>query len=265
MTRSLGLDDGDLARIPDKDEYGDPFSLQARICRPAGHAPAPVLVLNHGPPDRDGTREDIRLPSCSDAVARWFVTRGYLVVAPLRRGYGPSGGGWAEDPGSCASPDYARAALEGAHDIKLAVAFARKLPGARPDGLVVLGWDTGGLATLAYAASDPPAGTRAIVLAPYGGTRGDAEAGHVCRPDLLVDAAGQLGAKARAPTLWVSAQNDHLVTPELALAMSAAFAAAGDRMTFAQPDAPMAEGHDLLFDDGGPAVWGPLVERFLAR
>ena len=252
-------------RVPDKNEYGDLFYLEARVCRPNTASPAPILVLNHGAPGAGSTRQDISPPECSSAAVRWFVARGYVVVLPMRRGYGRSGGDWAEDPGPCSNPDYARAAREGAHDIGLTVALARKLPGTRRDGLVVLGWDTGGMATLAYAGSNPPAGTRAIIMAANGGTRGGSEAGHVCRPDLLVDAAGQLGTTARIPTLWVYARNDRTVTPELATAMSAAFAAAGGHVTMQQPDAPMAEGHDLFFANAGAGVWGPLVERFLRR
>ena len=260
-----GLRANELVQIPDKDEYGEIFALQATVCRPAGSAPAPILVLNHGSPVPGGSRGDIRPLACSSAAVRWFVDRGYLVVLPMRRGYGTSGGAWAEDPGPCSSPDYARAAREGAHDIALTVAIARKLPGARPDGLVVLGWDIGGLATLAYAGGDPPADARAIVMAAYGGARGDAEAGHVCRPDLLVEAAGQLGATARIPSLWVYAGNDRLVTPELALAMVAAFNAAGGRVRFALTGEGATEGHDLFFAPNGPVIWGPVVETFLAR
>ena len=249
----------------DKDEYGDTIALETRICRPATRSPAPILVLNHGAPVGESTREDIKPAECSSVAVRWFVARGYVVVLPMRRDYGRSGGDWAEDPGPCSNPDYARAAREAAHDIGLAVAYAMKLPGTRPDGLVVLGWDTGGLGTLAYAGSNPPAGARAIVMAANGGVRGTAEAGHFCRPDLLVEAAGQLGATVHVPTLWVYARNDSVVTPELATAMSTAFAAAGGQVVLEQPDAPITEGHDLFFASAGPAVWGPLVERFLKR
>ena len=150
----------DLAQIPDQDEYGEPFTLETRICRPGTASPAPILVLNHGAPAGGSTREDIRPPECASPAVRWFASRGYLVVLPMRRGYGRSGGDWSEDPGPCASPDYLQAARAGAHDIALALAYAQALPGARPDGPVVLGWDTGGLAALAYAAGNPPLGTR---------------------------------------------------------------------------------------------------------
>ena len=35
-----------------------------------------------------------------------FARRGYVVVLPLRRGFGATGGEFAEDPGTCANPDY---------------------------------------------------------------------------------------------------------------------------------------------------------------
>ena len=255
----------DLVRIPDKDEYGGTFTLEARVCRPAAASPAPILVLNHGAPAGGSTREDIRPPVCASPAVRWFTSRGYLVVLPMRRGYGLSGGDWAEDPGPCSSPDYGQAARAGAHDIALALAYAQAQPGVRADAPVVLGWDTGGLAALAYAGGQPPSGTSVIAMAPAGGARGGAEAGHICRPDLLVEAVGQLGATARIPILWIAAGNDGVVPPELARAMSASFGAAGTHVTLEQPNGPVAEGHDLFFANAGPVVWGPLVERFLAR
>jgi hypothetical protein len=35
-----------------------------------------------------------------------FARNGYVVVMPLRRGFGATGGEYAEDPGTCANPDY---------------------------------------------------------------------------------------------------------------------------------------------------------------
>ena len=209
---------------------------------------------------------------CGAATVRWFLDRGYLVVLPMRRGYGRSGGDWSEDPGSCASPDYAKLAREGAHDIAVATDYAENLPGVRPDRLLLVGWDTGGMATLAYAASPPgkgkdapPPGARAVIMgAGYGASliRGE---GHVCRPDLLADAAGAFGATTRIPTLWIYSRQDRLYSPELAQDMASSFHAAGGRLTLEQPDGDPKGGHGVYSSDAGPALWGPSVDAFLSQ
>ncbi len=251
----------DIVRIPDQDQYGQPFALEARLCRPRGASPAPVAVLNHGPASW-ALLADMRPLACTDPAVAWFTAQGYIVLLPMRRGFGASGGDWAESPGPCASPDYAAAAQAGAHDIALAVGFARTLPGLRPDPPVVVGWDSGALATLAYAAA-ALRGTKAVAMAPAIGTLGGAGAGHVCRPDLLVEAAGRLGATARIATLWVVAGNDGFIPPELATDMAAAFRAAGGKAALELPETSLPEGHDLFFAPAGVAIWGPIVQRFL--
>src|ERR1039458_3569281 len=37
---------------------------------------------------------------CDQEAAQWFLTRAYVVAFPLRRGYGATGGKWAESYGS---------------------------------------------------------------------------------------------------------------------------------------------------------------------
>jgi len=53
------------------------------------------------------------------SLSSWFVSRGYVVVLPMRRGYGETSGAWAEDYGRCQTPDYFGAGLQGAADINL--------------------------------------------------------------------------------------------------------------------------------------------------
>jgi hypothetical protein len=50
----------------------------------------------------------------------------------------------------------------------------------------------------------------------------------------------------------------------LASAMYAAFTHAGGRADFAAEPAFGNDGHDMLLLHGGSAIWGPLVERYLA-
>ncbi len=101
--------------------------------------------------------------ACGDDVPAWFLHRGYLVVMPLRRGYGATGGpdstALAAGPHGvqrCDDVQHALTGLEAARDIATALDSATVLPGARPDSAVVLGISTGGYAAMASTACPVP-------------------------------------------------------------------------------------------------------------
>src|SRR5438093_9447534 len=81
------------------------YAIAATILRPDAPGPFGTVVLNHGvsASARERARESSDLLINSAAV---FARRGYVVVMPLRRGFGATGGEMAEDPGSCSNPDY---------------------------------------------------------------------------------------------------------------------------------------------------------------
>ena len=79
--------------------------MAATVFRPPGDARAPLAVLNHGSPADSSERAVMTRPRMV-AVSTYFVARGYVVVLPLRRGYGATGGRWAEAYGRCERADY---------------------------------------------------------------------------------------------------------------------------------------------------------------
>ena len=240
--------------------------IPARLCRPAGPGPARLVVVNHGSPG-EGTSARARygLLPCGSAVARHFLARGEAVLAPLRRGYGPEGGDWAEGYGSCDAPDYVAAGRETARDIRAAVALARTRPGIAPEGITLVGQSAGGWGVLALAA-DPPPGVAAIVaVAPGRGGRRGGRAGENCRPDRLAEDAGRLarGPGAGLPLLWLHTPNDSFFGPDLVRAMHAAHTAAGGRATLTTLPAWGEDGHAMFYGAGGPAAWGPAVDAWI--
>jgi len=92
------------------------YTLAATILRPEGEGPYGAIVLNHGTPGSatGRARESTELLMNSAAV---FARRGYVVVMPLRRGFGATGGEFAEDPGTCANPDYRKGEHNAADDV----------------------------------------------------------------------------------------------------------------------------------------------------
>src|SRR5260370_16057190 len=80
------------------DISGARYLLQTRICRPPVETPARVAVIAHGGVD---DRSALALPGCDQEWARWFLDRGYVVAFGLRRGFGATGGYYAEGRPGC--------------------------------------------------------------------------------------------------------------------------------------------------------------------
>lgn len=251
--------------VPMRDALGFSHLLYTRICRPQRETPARVVLINHGSPADSDARPRMQPFRCESELARWFLTRGYIVVAGLRRGYGETGGQWAEDFGrTCAAEGYAQAGRESARDFDALVNYATSLPYARPDGVVVVGHSAGGWGTEAYDSMPHP---KVIAMVSMAGGRGGHQhmlPNNNCRPDELARAAGIFGATASTPMLWVYAENDTFFAPELAAAMYAAFSRAGGKAEFIQTGPFGNDGHMLFVNRGGSAIWGPMMERYLA-
>jgi dienelactone hydrolase len=238
-------------------------AILIRLCRPEHPEPVPLVLINHGSPASAARRPDMRPASCRAEPVRWFTARGYAVALPLRRGYGATGGAWAETFGRCDDPDFRRAGQETARDIAAAIDHVTRLPGIQAGGVVVAGQSAGGWGALALAAEPTPEVAAVVNMA--GGRGGWARGipNTNCRPERLIEAAAAFGRTARLPTLWVYTANDSFFAPPLAAAMHRAFVAAGGAAQLALPGAWGTDGHDLFFGRDGSLAWGPLVEGFL--
>jgi dienelactone hydrolase len=238
--------------------------IQMRLCRPDRTGAVPLVVINHGTPVTAEARASVVARACRHTTTRWFLDRGYAVAYPLRRGYGATGGSYAELSGPCDANAYARSARESARDVTAAIAYATALPGVAPRDVIVVGQSAGGWAALGVAAQAPANVAAYVNMAGGRGGRVGNVPNTNCRADQLVLAAGTLGRTARQRTLWIYTANDSFFGPDLAAALHHAYTAAGGRAEFHALPAFGEDGHGLFFASTGPAIWGPLVERFLA-
>lgn len=237
--------------------------LSMRVCRPPGQGPHKLAVVNHGSPPRPDQRPTMEPTGCDREATRWFIDRGFAVAFPLRRGYGQTGGAWAENYGACGAPDYYSAGLQTARDIEAALAYARELPFVRKDAIVVVGQSAGGWGTLALSSRNPE-GVAAMVN--FAGGRGgwrDNQPNNNCTPSALVAVAGRYGESARKPVLWIYTPNDTFFAPDLSQAMHAAYTRSGGLGRFEMMGAYSNDGHNLFFGVGGSRAWGPVVAKFL--
>src|SRR6267142_7205380 len=133
------------------------YTIAATILRPDAPGPFGVVVLNHGvsASARERARESSDLLINSAAV---FARRGYVVVLPLRRGFGATGGEMAEDPGTCSNPDYRMAESNAADDVMAAYDYARTLPYVDGNRMILAGQSAGGMVALFTAGTRTPPG-----------------------------------------------------------------------------------------------------------
>lgn len=255
--------------IPLREPDGTPHLIYSHVCRPEGETPARVVVLNHG---TGLDRLVLRPYACDAEFVEWFLRRGYLVVAPVRRGYGATGGPWAEDlavgpkgTGGCEGVNPYLQALETARDIAAAVDYATALPGARPDGAVVVGISTGGYGTIAYNSQPHPKVTALVNVSGGRGGRFRGGLGQVCHADRLIEGAGRYGTTASTSMLWLYATNDSFFSPDLGRAMHAAFTASGGKAEFVETGLSGYDGHGMFGTFAGSQRWGPLLEGYLAQ
>ena len=233
--------------------------IDVTVFRPAGEGPFPLLVLSHGSPRSAADRRAQGRQRLA-AQSRRFLDMGFAVLVPTRRGYGESGGHWAEAYGRCDNPDYHTAGLETARDLRAAVQAVRGEPWVDAKRVVLAGQSAGGFGSVAAAATGFD-GLAAVVN--FAGGRGSRGPDDVCGEGGLVDAMGRYGSRARVPQLWLYSGNDRFFGPALARRMHAAFVAAGGAAEFVAAPAVGLDGHAYFataMDD-----WSPRVREFLTR
>ncbi|MBB5886725.1 alpha/beta hydrolase [Xanthomonas sp. LMG 8992] len=240
---------------------GVDYALAARVYRPTGPGPFPLIVIHHGTPADRHKLADTRLGFAR--AARWFVAHGYMVVLALRPGYGNSSGSYLEGAGNCHDIDFVVAGRKIAAAEAAIVDAAARLPGVDPQRIVVVGQSAGGLGAVALADAPPP-GVRGVIS--FAGGRGSNGKEVICAgEDRLVDAEKTLGAANTLPQLWLYAENDHFFRRELAHRMYAAYRA-GSTPPVALVDLPPFgdDGHKT-FAQADPSVWARPVAAFLPQ
>lgn len=233
--------------------------IDVTVFRPQGAGPFPVVVLSHGSPrSPQERRTDGR--QRLNAQAKPFLSMGFAVIVPTRRGYGESGGAWAEGYGPCANPDYHAAGLETARDLRAAVDAIRGEPWADTKHIVLAGQSAGGFGSVAASATSFDG---LVGVINFAGGRGSLSPQSVCEESRLVEAMARYGTKVRVPSLWLYSVNDQYFGPDLARRMYQAFVQAGANAEFVEAPATGLDGHSYFaraMDD-----WAPRVMNFLQR
>ena len=253
-----------LVRIP----LSDRSSMVAGVYQPAGDGRHPVVVYSHG---RSGTdeRAETTVPDPRGFV-RYWLRKGFAVVAPIRPGYGATGGPDREDSGvrydifgNCwGRPQFGEAAAAARTALTSAIAWTRDQPWADAGRIVLMGTSMGGLASLATGAANPDGVSAVISFAGGTGGNGAASPEHGCGSDAMEALMARYGATIHVPTLWLYAENDSFWGAERPRAWYRAFARGGSQSRFVMTEGlGNADGHQLL--GRGSRLWIAHVDRFL--
>jgi dienelactone hydrolase len=243
---------------------GGQRSVAATVLRPEGPGPYGVVVLNHGVPVSEVER--LRTSAADfNATAPIFARRGYVVVMPLRRGFGATGGSFAEDAGPCSNPDYERGERAAAEDVMAAYDYAQTLPYADPSRMILAGQSAGAMVSLFAAGASAPKGLVAVLT--FAGGRGgnpNLSPGTPCAIEPLARLFDMLGKSVRAPVLFHYAENDRYFGPRVTRYWYDRFTAGGAAAEYVLAPRYGDDGHFVFADLVGARRWLPVVERFLA-
>jgi len=243
------------------------------VARPVGDGPFPLAIMNHGVSLNPRERSFFPLVEFRDA-ALWFARRGYLVMAPVRPGYGGTGmtvperalfGLFYAHVGDCTNPNFRDPGLAVAALDRWIIAYMAGEKLVTPNNVVVIGQSGGGWGTIALSSQNPP-GVRAMITFAAGrGGRVDGKPNNNCAPAKLVETAREFGRTARVPMLWIYSRNDTYFGPALAEQLHQAYTAAGGKAEYHMLPPFGGDGHFLVDSVDGIPLWGPIVSEFLDR
>ncbi|WCM25912.1 alpha/beta hydrolase [Sphingomonas sp. QA11] len=229
------------------------------IYTPFGSGPFPLVIINHGTPSEKSDLAGRKIGF--GKAARWFVSKGFIVLVVLRPGFGASEGAYLEGAGPCDRLDYIAGGRRTAA-VETAIAkSAAQLPGVDPHRIIIVGQSAGGFGAVALA-DEPPPGVIGVIS--FAGGRGSNGTGHICEGSSeLIHAMSVFGKHNRLPQLWLYAENDRYFPPVLAKSMHSAYSTASSSpVVFALLSSFRDDGHRTLAD-ADPSSWTREVQRYL--
>jgi dienelactone hydrolase len=227
-----------------------PLPLETTFFIPDGPGPFPVVVINHGKALGDPRFQPRNRPI---HAVRYFMQRGYAVVAPMRRGFSKSGGSYVG--AGCNIESNGRVQ---AQDVRAVLDHVVRQPWADAQRIVMVGQSHGGWTTLAFGTQTYP-GLRGLVNF-AGGLRQDQCAAW---ESTLARAAGAYGKESTLPSLWLYGDNDSFFGPAVFRPMHERYVQAGGQAILAAYGNFGADAHALFGSAAGGRIWHPLLSDFL--
>jgi len=230
---------------------GTSTALETTFYKPPGNGPFPLVVINHGKEEGRPSDQSRFRPA---VVARYFLSRGYAVVAPMRQGMAGSEGWFAGR--FCDLHRNLRAEIR---DVSGILDHLRTIPWADTSRVLVAGHSEGGLTALAFGAQAHP-GVKGLVSF-AGGIRIENCTSWEYN---LIEALKDLAAQTTAPSLWIFGENDSAFG-HLYESMRASYQAAGGKAELVTIRRAGANGHGLIYQEEAASEWQAPMTRFLQQ
>lgn len=235
----------------------------------------PVVIFSHGRSNSETARAALKNPVNLDIVRYWH-TRGFVVVAAIRPGYGDSASEDPEDNGirwkenSCiGNPDFSKTANAASYAEKAVHTWLITQTWADKNRLLLVGQSVGGLATVTACGQNWPGVIGCINFAGGAGGNPDLSPGNSCRPDRLSEVLSKSAKTTIVPSLWLYSANDKFWGEEAPKVWFKAFTetayAAGKKpkLEFFAAPAVSDNGHSL--QTAGGRFWIPVVNEWLDK
>ena len=195
---------------------GQTVNLRTTVYPGAAPGRQPLVIIVHGSTAGIDAQRSLRF----EEQARYFLSLGYAVAVPMRKGRGNSGGPQLESDDFLVPPP--RVQIDsGIEDIDAVVAYFIAQPFVDPSRIVLAGEEHGGLISVVYAARHP--GKVSAVLNFSGGWWPETYRGG----EINTGEFAAAGGSARTPMLWLYAEGDPFTPLPHVEAELAAFRAAG--------------------------------------
>ena len=233
------------------------FQIETTVYYPNTPAPWPLVVVNHG---ADGTLLTYHQQSRFRPIeiAKYFLSKGYVVVAPMREGFARSGGTIDGNFKNVFKCDHAAYGMFYARDISATIDFFEATGLALKGQTLVIGQSNGGIVALGYASTSNPK-ARGIINISGGVNTGAQECDWVAH---MMTSATTLGHSAKIPSLWMYANDDQIFPPTVSKPFFDNYKTAGG---MAQLQIFPSGGHPFALANGSASVWGNVVDTFLTQ
>ncbi|RZL91168.1 MAG: dipeptidyl aminopeptidase [Variovorax sp.] len=249
---------------------GSATEVVAHLYKPAGDGPFPLVLFAHGRASSQQERAQLKFP-IGVGHANYWLNKGVAVLAPIRPGYGETGGTDREDSfsnwrnGQCfGNPSYGRTAENARFTQSAALAWAQQQPWVRRDRILLEGQSVGGMTTIALAALNTPGVVGAVNFAGGAGGNPKDSPGRSCKPERLAEVYREFGKSTKMPTLWLYAKNDLYWGPDVPVQWHDAYKAGGSDTELLLTDAvESADGHQLV--NRGPDLWRATLDGFVRK
>ncbi len=228
------------------------IELETTLFKPDGDGPFPVVLINHGKSLGDPKFQARYRPG---SAVRYFMSRGYLVVVPMRRGFSKSTGSYIGGGCNVESNGVAQA-----EDVKDVLDYVTAQPYVDKNQILIAGQSHGGWTTLAFGGLKYP-GVKGLVNF-AGGLRQDGCAGW---ESTLARAAGSYGEATRIPSLWFYGDNDSYFSVSTYSAMFKRYTASGGPARLVAFGVFGNDAHAMFGSPDGLRIWQPEMTAFLTE